>query len=312
MQARWFRLPSLQILHVRCQFCVIRAAGTNLKFVSVWVSLGEKTLVQRDGQAQERAQAKLERNRRWFERKRSTFLIRSANAPYGELHTSTNSRISDHEPRTDLRRCKAVGVIGPLFECWHLFLLRPRQYWHRQNFAFGMLFKGKIKEKKTFRQGSWTVNWKLDTEKVQSTMYRPEVSRSAQTKKSTQFATSRSHPHVSSNQGIDLSPQCSKFMRRSAWLARANVPRHGLAFRVSASFKSLWSWFTFERMFGKKEFPETKWGTWKKSFEVKTFCYQRHRQFFNWRQSRRCIEFIRDDGVWMIVWLFGKRGIVHE
>ena len=58
--------------------------------------------MQRDGQAQERAQAKLERNRRWFERKISTFLVRAANAPvraanapYGELHT--NSRSSDHE-----------------------------------------------------------------------------------------------------------------------------------------------------------------------------------------------------------------------
>ena len=53
--------------------------------------------MQRDGQAQERAQAKLERNRRWFERKKSTFLVRAVNAPYGELHISTNSRSSDHE-----------------------------------------------------------------------------------------------------------------------------------------------------------------------------------------------------------------------
>ena len=60
--------------------------------------------MQHDGQAQERAQAKLERNRRWFKRKISTFLVRAANAPvraantpYGELHTSTNSHSSDHE-----------------------------------------------------------------------------------------------------------------------------------------------------------------------------------------------------------------------
>ena len=51
----------------------------------------------RDGQAQERAQEKLERNRRWFEKKKSTFLVRAANAPYGELHTSTNLRSLDHE-----------------------------------------------------------------------------------------------------------------------------------------------------------------------------------------------------------------------
>ena len=38
----------------------------------------KKSIVQPDGQAQERAQAKLERNRRWFERKISTFLVRAA------------------------------------------------------------------------------------------------------------------------------------------------------------------------------------------------------------------------------------------
>ena len=36
----------------------------------------EKPIVKRDGQAQERAQAKLERNRRWFGMKKSTFLVR--------------------------------------------------------------------------------------------------------------------------------------------------------------------------------------------------------------------------------------------
>ena len=71
----------------------------------------ENSLVHRDGQAQECVQAKLERNQRWFERKKSTFLVRAvnapvwaanapvraANAPYGELYTSINSRSSDHE-----------------------------------------------------------------------------------------------------------------------------------------------------------------------------------------------------------------------
>ena len=91
----------------------------------------------RDGQAQERAQEKLERNRRWLERKKSTFLVRAANAPvraanapYGELHTSTNSRSLDHErgehttrrlwsgrglgqSRTNLRRYKALPLSAP-------------------------------------------------------------------------------------------------------------------------------------------------------------------------------------------------------
>ena len=81
------------------------------------------------------------------------------------------------------------------------------RFWHA--------LEGKIKEEKTCRQGSWTVNCKLTTEslflspegrsseiarytaagcsdcakidRVQSTMYRPEVSRRAQTKKSTQL-----------------------------------------------------------------------------------------------------------------------------
>ena len=102
-------LPSLHILHVRCQFCVTRAVGRNLQFLPLWVSLREKSIVQRDGEAQERAQAKLERNRRWFERKKSTFLVRSANASYGELHTSTNSRTSDHERGEHTTRCLWSG-----------------------------------------------------------------------------------------------------------------------------------------------------------------------------------------------------------
>ena len=122
---RWFRLPSLHILHVRCKFCAIHAVGKNLQFLHVWALLREKSIVHRDGQAQRRAQEKLERNRRWFERKKSTFLVRAANAPYGELHTSTNSRSLDHErgehttrrlwsgrglgqSRTNLRRSKAL------------------------------------------------------------------------------------------------------------------------------------------------------------------------------------------------------------
>ena len=102
--SRRFRLPSLHILHVRCQFCVIRAVRRNPPVFACLSTFAQKLIVQREGQAQERAQAKLERNRRWFERKVSTFLVRAANAPvraanapYEELHTSTNSRSSDHE-----------------------------------------------------------------------------------------------------------------------------------------------------------------------------------------------------------------------
>ena len=90
-----------------------------------YVCAKNQLIVQRDGQAPERAQAKLERNRPWFERKKSTFLVRAANAPYGELHTSTNLRSSDHErgehttrrlwsgrglgqSRTNLRRSEAL------------------------------------------------------------------------------------------------------------------------------------------------------------------------------------------------------------
>ena len=80
MIALRFELPSPHILHVRCQFCLVRTVGRNLQFLQVWVRLSEKSIVQRDGQAQERAQAKLEQNRRWLERKKLTFLVRSGNA----------------------------------------------------------------------------------------------------------------------------------------------------------------------------------------------------------------------------------------
>ena len=75
-----FRLPFLHILHVRCQFLVIRAVRRNLNFACL-SKFARKSIVRRDGQAQERTQAILERNRRRFERKKSTFLVRAANAP---------------------------------------------------------------------------------------------------------------------------------------------------------------------------------------------------------------------------------------
>ena len=56
MSTRRFRLPSLHILHMQCEFCAIRAVGRNLQFLHVWARLREKSIVHCDGQAQERAQ----------------------------------------------------------------------------------------------------------------------------------------------------------------------------------------------------------------------------------------------------------------
>ena len=174
---------------MRCQFCVIRAVRRNLQFLPVWVSLLKKSIVQRDGQAQERAQAKLERNRRWFERKKSTFLVRAANAPVRAANAhymessilrltravqttsvaSTPQNVSGlavdqgNHARifVDLRLC------GDRSPCWVLTpsapdatVLTPSKlcFWHALD--------GKTKEDKTFRQESWTVNCKLTTEKV--------------------------------------------------------------------------------------------------------------------------------------------------
>ena len=137
----------------------------------------KKSIVQRGCQAQERAQAKLERNRRWFERKISTFLVRAANAPvraanapYGELHTSTNSRSSDHErgehttkrlwsgrgpgqSSSNLRRSKACGhrstcrvLTPPSAPDGTVLTPSKLRFWHA--------LEGKIKEEKTCRQGS--------------------------------------------------------------------------------------------------------------------------------------------------------------
>ena len=71
--AEWFALPSPHILHVWSQICLVRNVGRNLQFLQVWVRLSEKSIVQRDGQAQERALAKLEQNRQWLERKNWPF-----------------------------------------------------------------------------------------------------------------------------------------------------------------------------------------------------------------------------------------------
>ena len=38
---RRFRLPSPNLLHVQCKFCVIRAVGRNLQFLHVWARLRE-------------------------------------------------------------------------------------------------------------------------------------------------------------------------------------------------------------------------------------------------------------------------------
>ena len=96
-----YRTRMIHILHVRCQFCVIRTVRRNLQFLAVWVSLRKKSIVQRDGLAQKRAQAKLERKRRWLKGKYRPFSFGGRTHPFGRrthsLHTSTYSRSSDHE-----------------------------------------------------------------------------------------------------------------------------------------------------------------------------------------------------------------------
>ena len=98
-----FELSSLHILHVRCQFCVIRAVGRNLQFFPVWVSLREINSAAwwsspRACPSKNRAKSmlvwkeKIDLSRSVSERNRQ-----AANASYGELHTSTSSRSSDHE-----------------------------------------------------------------------------------------------------------------------------------------------------------------------------------------------------------------------
>ena len=115
-----------------------------------------------------------------------------------------------------------------------------------------------MKEEKTFRQGSWTVNCRLTTEnvcffspegrsseiakyaaavrtvcekiaRVQSTMYRPEVSRSAQTKKSTQL---RVHTHAYLAIKASISARNAAISPRKSASARS-------WFLHSASLKSL-------------------------------------------------------------------------
>ena len=190
LTARRFSLPSLHILHVRCKFCVIRAVGRNPQFLHVWARLREKSIVNRDGQAQERAQEKLERNRRWFEREKSTFLVRAANAPvraanapYGELHTSTNSRSLDHErgEHTTRRLWSGRGsegnharifvdlrFCGDRFVCRLLTPLSAPTPTVLTSWKLRLWYalKGKMKEEKTLPQGSWTVNCRLATENV--------------------------------------------------------------------------------------------------------------------------------------------------
>ena len=213
------------------------------KKTSVFACLSKfarKIPVQRDGQAQERAQAKLERNWRWFENEKK-------NRPF-----SFGRRTHPMESSI-LRLTRAVQTTTVASTPQNVFGLALGQGSHARIFVYQRLcgdrsafrvltppsapaatvltssklrfwhaLKGKIKEEKTFRQGSWTVNCKLTTEKVcfsspegrisqiaryattgctdcdkidrvHSTMYRPEVSLSAQTKESTQLC---GHTHA--------------------------------------------------------------------------------------------------------------------
>ena len=185
----------------------------------------------RDGQAQERAQAKLERNRQCFERKNLPFsfgrqthpmessILRPTRAVQTTSVASTPQDVSGlavgygNHARVfvDLRLCgdqSACRLLTPLSAPAPTVLTSSK-------LRFGHALKGQMKDEKTFRQGSWTVICRLNTEKlcffslegrsneigkhsaagrtncekiawVQSTMYRPEVSRSAQRNKSTQ------------------------------------------------------------------------------------------------------------------------------
>ena len=65
----WFHGPPLDILHVRWNFRASCAVWTNLQLLSISASLGEKSIVWCEEQAQRRAQAKLGRNRWYIERK---------------------------------------------------------------------------------------------------------------------------------------------------------------------------------------------------------------------------------------------------
>ena len=83
--------------------------------------------MQRDGQAQERAQAKLERNRRWFERRISTFLVRGGErtrsggertlpltppAPDAKVLTSSKLRSSVRNDRSPSRHWRLTFRVG--------------------------------------------------------------------------------------------------------------------------------------------------------------------------------------------------------
>ena len=137
----------------------------------------KKSIVHCHGQAPERAQAKLERNRRWFEKKKSTFLDWAANAPVRRrTHPMESSILRPTRsvqttsvastPRDvsglavglgnharifiDLRFCgdwSACRVLTPLSAQAPTVLTSSKlRFWHA--------LKGKIKEEKTFRQGS--------------------------------------------------------------------------------------------------------------------------------------------------------------
>ena len=179
--ARRLELPAL---HIQCTSRAVSVLRNSryLKKPSAFACLSKfarKSKVRRGGQAQGRAQSKLERNRRWFERKKSTFLVPSANAPYGELHTrvvQTTSLASTPQDVSglavgqgnharifvDLRHCgdrSACQVLTPPSALAPTVLTSSKlRFWHA--------LKGQINEEYTFRQGSWTVNCRPTTEKV--------------------------------------------------------------------------------------------------------------------------------------------------
>ena len=206
-------------------------------FEYYYLKFARKAILQRDGQAQKRSQASLEQSRRWFERKKSTLLVRVANAPVMRqtypmqsfilrltraVQTTSVATTPQDASRLAVRSCNHARIFVGLRLCGDgsacrllttLSALAPTVLTLSQ-LRFRHALKGEIKKEKTFRKGSCTVNCRLTTEKilfpfpegrsstiakyaaagctdcekivrVQSTMYQPEVARSAQTKKST-------------------------------------------------------------------------------------------------------------------------------
>ena len=171
-----------------------------------------------------------------------------------------------------------------------------------------------------FRQGSWTVNCRFTTEnvcffspewrsikiakyaaavrtdckkiaRVPSTMYRPEVSRSAQTRKSTQLCV-HTHAYLAIKASIsarNAANSCSDLLDSSRESASARS-----WFLRSASLKSSWDWWTKKRsllaftwllhLFSTNHISSTYWND---VAETSSVCHSDFKLAL-WRKSRPC------------------------